>query len=131
MPLIGVILNPGNTGANVRELHKQLLAAGAVIAPGEQTATNYGPSTVAGDAVDLSTGRLMHVASAFAGTGGREGLRAAVREAASAADTSQPQEPHGPARCATISGREFDLEADEAVCWGSHAHPSFALLILK
>ena len=51
----------------------------------------------------------MHVASAFAGTGGREGLRAAVREAASAADTSQPQEPHGPARCATISGREFDL----------------------
>ena len=55
----------------------------------------------------------MHVASAFAGTGGREGLRAAVREAASAADTSQPQEPHWLARRATISGREFDLEADE------------------
>ena len=108
MPLIGVLLNPGNTGANVRELHKQLLAVGAVIAPGEQTATNYGPSAVAavrafrqryglpaGDAVDLPAGRLMHVASTFAGTGGRVALRA-VREAASAADTSQPQEPHGP-----------------------------------
>ena len=47
MPLIGVILNPGNTGANVRELHNQLLAVGAVLASGEQAATSYGPSTVA------------------------------------------------------------------------------------
>ena len=98
MPMIGVLLNPGNTGANVRELHSQLLTLGAVIAPAEQTATNYGTSTVAAvrafrqqyglpasDAVDLPTGRLMHVASAFAGTGGRVTVRTAVREAACAA----------------------------------------------
>jgi peptidoglycan hydrolase-like protein with peptidoglycan-binding domain len=47
MPLVTVQLNPGSTGANVRELHKQLLAIGAVLASGEQTATRYGPSTVA------------------------------------------------------------------------------------
>jgi hypothetical protein len=46
MPIIGVLLKPGNTGANVRELHK-LLAIGAPLASGEQAATSYGPSTVA------------------------------------------------------------------------------------
>jgi len=105
MPLLTVQLKSGNTGANVRELHKQLLAVGAVLDPSEQTATSYGPSTVAavrafrqqyglpaGDTVDLSTGRLMHVASSFNGVGNRVALRAAVREAAAAADTSQPQE---------------------------------------
>src|SRR5688500_6235794 len=119
MPIIGVLLNPGNTGVNVSELHKQLLAVGAVIAPGEQTATNFGPSTVAavrafrqqyglpaGDAMDLSTGRVMHVASAFAGVGGRVAVRAAVREAmlAAAADSSQPQELYWLARYATLAG---------------------------
>ena len=47
MPLVTVQLNPGNTGANVRELHNQLLAIGAPLASGEQAATSYGPSTVA------------------------------------------------------------------------------------
>jgi peptidoglycan hydrolase-like protein with peptidoglycan-binding domain len=115
MPIIGVILNPGKTGAEVHELHEQLLAVGAVIAPGEQNEKKYGPSTVAavrafrqwydlpaGDTVDLPTGRLMHVAAAFAGTGGRVALRAAVREAASAADNSQPQELYRLARYATL-----------------------------
>ena len=116
MPIIGVPLKPTNTGANVGELHVQLLALGAVIAPGEQTGKNFGPSTVAavrafrqryglpaGDTVDLPTGRLMHVASTFA-SGGRAPLRAAVREAASAADTSQPQELYWLARYATLAG---------------------------
>ena len=117
MSMIGVLLNPGNTGAEVHELHEQLLTVGAVIASGEQTATNFGPSTVAavrafrqrhglpaGDAVDLPTGRLMHVASAFVDSGGRVALRAAVREAASAADASQPQELYWLARYATLAG---------------------------
>jgi hypothetical protein len=47
MPLSGTVLNPGNSGANVRELHNQLLVIGAVIAPGEQTAKKFGPSTAA------------------------------------------------------------------------------------
>jgi peptidoglycan hydrolase-like protein with peptidoglycan-binding domain len=97
--------------------HGQLLAVGAVIAPDEQNQTRYGPSTgaavsafrqqhglPAGDTVDLSTGRLMHVEAAFAGTGGREALRAAVREAASAADTSQPEELYWLARYAILAG---------------------------
>ena len=119
MPFIGVVLNSNSTGANVRELHNQLLAIGAVIAPGEQAAKKFGPSTVAavrafwqqyglpaGDAVDLPTARLMHVASAFAGVGGRVALRTAVREAAlaSAADTSQPQALYWLARYATLAG---------------------------
>lgn len=119
MPIIRVVLNPGKTGAQVSELHKQLLAIGAVIASGEQTAKKFGPSTVAavrafrqqyglpaGNAVDLSTGRLMHVAAAFAGVGGHVALRAAVREAAqaSAAGSSQPQELYWLARYATLAG---------------------------
>ncbi|MDP2604238.1 MAG: hypothetical protein Q8S00_16860 [Deltaproteobacteria bacterium] len=117
MPPIGVLLNRGNTGANVRELHNQLIAVGAVIAPGEQTATNFGDSTVAavrvfreryglpaGDTVDLPTGRLMHVASQFAESGDRVALRAAVREAAAATDNSQPQELYWLARYATLAG---------------------------
>jgi hypothetical protein len=45
MSIIGVILKPGSSGPDVRELHEQLLAVGAVIAPAELTATNYGDST--------------------------------------------------------------------------------------
>jgi peptidoglycan hydrolase-like protein with peptidoglycan-binding domain len=117
MPMIEVLLNRGNTGANVRELHNQLLAIGAVLDSGEQTATSFGPSTVAAvrafreryglpaaDNVDLPTGRLMHVASRFAESGDHGALRAAVREAAAAADTSQPQELYWLARFATIAG---------------------------
>jgi peptidoglycan hydrolase-like protein with peptidoglycan-binding domain len=76
MPIITVQLKPGNTGTNVRELHNQLRFIGAVIAPGEKDTANFGPSTVAavrafrdqyglpaGDIVDQSTARLMHVAS--------------------------------------------------------------------
>ena len=125
MPLTGTVLNPDSMGANVRELHEQLLAIGAPIASNEQTATTFGPSTVAavrafrqrhglpaGDAVDLSTGRLMHVASVFAGAGDRVALRAAVREAASAADTSQSQELYWLARYATLAG---DYETAHAI----------------
>ena len=119
MPLVTVQLNPGSTGANVRELHKQLLAIGAPLAAGEQTATSYGPSTIAAvrafqreyglparDAIDLAAGRLMHVASTFIGIGSQAALRAAVREAAqaSAADSSQPQELYWLARFATLAG---------------------------
>ena len=117
MPTIGVELTSGNTGANVRQLHVELTGLGAVIDPGEQAATSYGPSTMAavrtfreqhgllgGDTMDLPTGRLMHVASAFAGTNGRENLRAAVRTAAAAADENQPQELYWLARYATIAG---------------------------
>jgi hypothetical protein len=98
-------LNPGDTGANVHELHSQLLAIGAVIEPGELSAAIFAGSTLAavrtfrqqyglpaGDIVDLPTARLMHAASAFAGSGGRAAMRAAVREAASLAATSRPQE---------------------------------------
>jgi peptidoglycan hydrolase-like protein with peptidoglycan-binding domain len=69
MAIIGVLLNPGDTGAKVRELHEQLRNVGAVLDSGEQATTNYGPSTVAtfrafrqrhgslaGDALDLPTG---------------------------------------------------------------------------
>src|SRR6266511_2567565 len=117
MPLIEVVLIPGSTGANVQELHAQLTGLGAVIAPAEQSSKNYGPSTVAavrafrqqyglpaGESVDKPTARLLHAASTFAGTGGRVALRAAVREAAAAADTSQPQELYWLARYATLSG---------------------------
>src|SRR5215217_3369196 len=117
MPAIGVLLSPGNTGTNVHELHGQLAALGAAVASDEQTAQDFGSSTVAavrafreryglpaGDNVDLSTGRLMYAASAFAGSGDRVALRAAVREAADAADTSQPQELYWLARYATLSG---------------------------
>jgi peptidoglycan hydrolase-like protein with peptidoglycan-binding domain len=83
MPLIGVILDQGNSGSQVGELHNQLQVLGAVIAPAEQNAKNFGESTAAsvrafrqqyglptGDNVDLSTGRLLHAAAAFAGPGG-------------------------------------------------------------
>jgi hypothetical protein len=87
MPVIGVILRPGNTGDKVQELHSQLMAIGAEIAPGELTAKNFGESAAAvrafqqryglpaGDALDPSTGRLLHAASPFAGPGGRVALR--------------------------------------------------------
>jgi Tc toxin complex TcA C-terminal TcB-binding domain/PKD domain/Putative peptidoglycan binding domain len=117
MSIIGVELTSRNTGASVRELQTHLAGLGAVIDPGEQTAASYGPSTVAavrafrqryglpeGDGVDAPTGRLMHVASVFAATDGREDLRAAVRTAAAAADTNQPQELYWLARYATIVG---------------------------
>src|SRR5687767_8457458 len=119
MPIITAQLKPGNTGANVGELHTQLQSVGAVLAPGEQTASKFGPSTAAavkafreqygmpaGDTVDLATGRVMHVASTFAGAGGRSVTRAAVREAAqaSAADSSQPQELYWLARYAVLAG---------------------------
>lgn len=126
MPLIEVILNPGNTGADVHELHEQLLVGGAVIDPGEQTATTFGSSTVAavrafrerhglpdGDAVDLPTARLMHVASTFAVNGDRAALRAAVREASTAADTSQPQALYALARYALVAG-EYQTAHDIA-----------------
>src|SRR5829696_1349608 len=117
MPAIGVLLSPGNTGTNVHELHGQLAALGAAVASDEQTAQDFGSSTVAavrafrqryglpaGDDVDLSTGRLIYAASAFAGPGGREALRAAVHEAVSSADASQPQELYWLARYATLAG---------------------------
>jgi hypothetical protein len=117
LSITGVILNRGNTGTNVLALHNQLLALGAVIAPSEKTAQLYGESTAvavrafrqqyglpAGETLDLPTGRLMHAAAAFAGPGGRVALRAAVRAAAAAADTSQPQELYGLARYATLAG---------------------------
>lgn len=47
MPIIGVLLDPGNTGAEVHELHEQLLAVGAVLDSGEQARENFGNSTVA------------------------------------------------------------------------------------
>ncbi len=122
MPLIEVVLIPGSTGANVQELHAQLTGLGAVIAPAEQSSKNYGPSTVAavrafrqqyglpaGESVDKPTARLLHAASTFAGTGGRVALRAAVREAAAAADTSQPQELYWLARYATLSRHNHAL----------------------
>ena len=125
MAIIGVLLNPGDTGAHVGALHEQLRNVGAVLDSGEQTATNYGPSTVAavrafrqryglpaGDAVDPPTARLMHVASVFASTGGQAPLRAAVREAASAADTTQPQELYWLARYAVLAG---DYETAHAI----------------
>jgi hypothetical protein len=100
-----VLLEPGNSGPDVHELHEQLLAVGVVLAPGELSATSFGASTgaavrafrrqsglPAGDMLDLSTGRLMHAAAAFAGTGGRVALRPAVQEAAAAADTGQARE---------------------------------------
>lgn len=133
MPIIGVLLNPGNTGANVSELHKQLLAVGAVLDSGEQTATNFGPSTLAAvsafreryglpaaDAVDLPTARLMHVASTFADTEDQGALRAAVREAAAAPDTSQPQALYWLARYATIAG---DYEQAHAISQLIPDHP--------
>ena len=46
MPLVTVRLNPGNTGANFRELHNQLLAISEPLASSEQAATSYGPSTI-------------------------------------------------------------------------------------
>ena len=117
MPPIAVLLNPGNTSAQVRELHNQLLAVGAVLDSGERSTTSFGPSTLAavrgfreryglpaGDTVDLPTGRLMHVASRFAESGDRVALRAAVREAVAATDNSQPQELYWLARYATLAG---------------------------
>jgi hypothetical protein len=117
MPLIGVVLNPGATGTKVSELHNQLSEFGAVIDPSEQAAKKFGDSTAAavrgfreqhglppGETVDLSTGRLMYAASAFAGVGGRAALRAVVREVAPAADISQPQELYWLARYATLAG---------------------------
>ena len=138
MPMIEVPLDRGSTGAKVGELHAQLLALGAVIASGEQTGKNYGPSTAAavrafrqryglpaGDAVDLPTGRLLHVASAFAG-GGRAPLRAAVREAASAAATSQPQELYWLARYATLAG-EYQTAHD--IAWRIPDHGGITVVI--
>lgn len=126
MPIIGVPLNPGNTGAKVGELHVQLQALGAVIASGEQTGKSYGPSTVAavsafrqrydlpaGDTMDLPTGRLMHVASAFAGTGVAWPC-APPLAAAAAADASQPQELYWLARYATLAG-EYQTAHDIAL----------------
>lgn len=116
MPIIRVPLKRDDTGTNVRELHKQLLAVGAAIDSGEQTGGNFGPTTVAavlafrlqyglpaGETLDASTGRLMHVASAFDGGGRHAALLAAVREAA-AADTSEPQELYQHARYAILAG---------------------------
>lgn len=120
MPIIGVLLKPGNTGANVRELHKQLLSIGAVIAQGERDAANYGPSTVAavrafqsqkgllnGDAFTVSTGRLLHVASAF-DLGGPEALRSALLEVVPVADAGQPQELYQLARYAILA-RDYQM----------------------
>jgi hypothetical protein len=47
MPAIGVVLNPGNSGDQVGELHNQLKALGGVIAPDERNAKNFGQSTAA------------------------------------------------------------------------------------
>ncbi len=142
MPIIGAVLNPGNTGANVRELHEQLLAVDAVLDAGEQTETKFGPSTVAavrafrerfglpdGDTVDLPTGRLMHVASTFADSGDRGALRTAVREAAaaSAADTSEPQELYWLARYATLSG---DYETAHTIALRAPGHGGIKDVIL-
>jgi hypothetical protein len=116
MPLIKVVLSPGSSGTEVGELHKQLTEIGAVIAPGEQSAKNFGPTTAAavrkfralygldpGAALEKSTARLMHAASVFAGSGNRAGLRSAVREVANAADASQPQEIYQLARFAILA----------------------------
>ena len=140
MPLIGVALDPGSTGAEVHELHEQLQALGAVLDPGEQTATKFGNSTVAavrdfreryglaaGDTVDLPTGRLIHVASAFASSGDRVALRAAVRAAVSAADTSQPQELYWLARYAIIAG---DYETAHALALRAPGHSEIQGIIL-
>src|SRR5215210_5824358 len=140
MPIIGDVLDLGNTGAEVHELHEQLLSLGAVLDSGEQTATKFGSSTVAavgafreryglpaGDAVDLPTGRLMHVASAFASSGDRVALRAAVREAASAADTSEPQELYWLARYAIIAG---DYETAHSIALRIPGHPGVPDIIL-
>jgi peptidoglycan hydrolase-like protein with peptidoglycan-binding domain len=110
-----------------------------VIAPGELTATNYGDSTVAAvrafrqqyglpaeDTVDLSTGRLMHAASTFAGSGGRVALHAAVREAAAAADTSQPQELYWLTRYALLG---FDYGMAEKLAQRIPDHPDIRAII--
>ncbi len=117
MPMLQLLLNRGNTGASVRELHNQLLALGSAVDVNETEASSFGPSTVEavsalrerygfgdGTAVDPSLGRLMHVASVFAADGGRAALRGAVREASAAADASNPQELYWLARYATLSG---------------------------
>src|SRR5262249_26073881 len=140
MPLIGVILNPGSTGANVQELHTQLTSLGAVIAPSELSAKNYGLSTVAavrafrqqyglpvGDAVDLPTGRLMHAASAFAGVGGRPAVGAAGREAESAAGTTgQPQELYWLARYATLAR---DYQTAHSIAQRIPDHPDVGAVV--
>jgi hypothetical protein len=108
------------------ELHAELFAVGAVIDPGEQTGRTFGPTTAAavrafrqqyglpaGETVDLSTGRVMQVASAFAGPDGRGAARKAVREAAAAADTSQSQELYWLARYATAAG-DYDMASSIA-----------------
>jgi hypothetical protein len=124
MPLLDVILNRGADGSAVRELHAELTAIGAVITADEQAATTFSDSTAAavrafrqrfglsaGDSVDLPTGRLLHVVSAFSGTGGRVALRDAVREAASVVDTSEPEELYWLARYATLAG-EYQTARD-------------------
>lgn len=140
MPLIGVVLAGGDTGVNVHELQEQLVAVGAVLDPGEQNATAFGASTVAavrafrqryglpdGDSVDLPTGRLMHVASVFAESGDRVALRAAVREAAAAADTSEPQELYWLARYATIAG---DYETGHSIARRIPGQPGIPDIII-
>jgi len=116
MPIIGVELDPGNSGNEVHELHAQLLAIGAVLDAGEQNDVRFGDSTVAavrafrewyglpdGDTVDLPAARLMHVASMFADTGSRADLGTAVAEAVAAGDDSQPQELYWLARYAILA----------------------------
>jgi peptidoglycan hydrolase-like protein with peptidoglycan-binding domain len=74
---IGVVLNPGNSGDQVNELHNQLKALGGAIAPDERNAKNFGQSAAAAvrtfrqryglpasDTLDLSMGRLLHAAAA-------------------------------------------------------------------
>jgi len=82
MPIIGVVLNPGSTRAQVGELHKQLSELGAVVAPAEQNAKKFGATTAAavrafrqqyglqaGNSVDLSPGQTPYQTKMSVGWG--------------------------------------------------------------
>ena len=61
MAIMEVLLNPGDTGAEVGALHEQLRNVGAVLDAGEQTTANYGPSTVAAVRAFRVHGPRLHV----------------------------------------------------------------------
>jgi len=100
MRLIGVILNPGNSGAQLGELHDVGYSEPSLLLlMSKMRKASAGPRG-SFSAFRINTacrpGRLMHAAAAVPGPRGRATLCAAVSEAESAADATRPLPPQLP-----------------------------------
>ncbi|HEU4713466.1 MAG TPA: PKD domain-containing protein [Pyrinomonadaceae bacterium] len=120
MPLITTTLRPGDSGDNVRELHKQLIMLGKTIQPEELNTKAFSETTKfalndfrdryglnGGDMFDLPIASVLYTSSILATSANREELRTAVKQAVAAMDGTngnRPQELYWLSRHAVIAG---------------------------